>query len=230
MERRRMTLRRAYLWLTAVLTVVLLIVVYIGLRSQPQVVSVVPACAADTVAASSQPQTTHRQRYKSAPSSRWHQEASAPCQPESPPQTIYRKAPLVVELNSADSLDLVQLYGIGPSYAKRILKYRDLLGGFVSKSQLWEVYGMDSVRYNLIAPHITVDAQNIRRMDINSAALDQLKRHPYIDYYQAKAIVQTRERAGLFAHIDDLKQVGLIDNESFNKIYPYLICNSQLNK
>lgn len=136
----------------------------------------------------------------------------------------------MVELNSADSLDLVQLYGIGPSYAKRILKYRDLLGGFVSKSQLWEVYGMDSVRYNLIAPHITVDAQNIRRMDINSAALDQLKRHPYIDYYQAKAIVQTRERAGLFAHIDDLKQVGLIDNESFNKIYPYLICNSQLNK
>ena len=147
------------------------------------------------------------------------------------PEKIFRKsAHVMVELNSADSMDLVQLYNIGPAFAKRILKYRARLGGFVEKTQLWEVYGMDSVRYNDIAPYVSVNSDGIELIDINSASVDQLKRHPYLDYYQAKAIVRMREQAGLYSDICDLKKVAIIDNETYNKILPYLTCNSLQNK
>jgi DNA uptake protein ComE-like DNA-binding protein len=124
----------------------------------------------------------------------------------------------------------VQLYSIGPTFARRILKYRSLLGGYVDKEQLWEVYGMDSVRYNTIAPYVTVDPEGVAPLDLNTVSLDQLKRHPYLDYYQAKAIVLLRERVGRFESVQDLQKVPIIDNETYTKIIPYLTCNLQQNR
>ena len=145
-------------------------------------------------------------------------------------QTQYPKKSLSFELNTADSLDLVQLYNIGPVIARRILKYRSLLGGYVRKEQLREVYGIDSARYNDIAPHLTVDPSRITPIDINTADIDRLKRHPYLDYYQAKAIIRLREERGAYAGVRDILNIPIIDSETFTRIEPYLICNSQLNK
>jgi DNA uptake protein ComE-like DNA-binding protein len=145
-------------------------------------------------------------------------------------QTQYPKKPLSFELNTADSLDLVQLYNIGPVIARRILKYRSLLGGYVRKEQLREVYGIDSARYNDIAPHLTVDPSRITPIDINTADIDRLKRHPYLDYYQAKAIIRLREERGAYAGVRDILNIPIIDSETFTRIEPYLICNSQPNK
>ena len=142
----------------------------------------------------------------------------------------YPKKALSFELNTADSLDLVQLYNIGPVIARRILKYRSLLGGYVRKEQLREVYGIDSARYNDIAPHLTVDPSRITPIDINTADIDRLKRHPYLDYYQAKAIIRLREEKGAYAGVRDILNIPIIDSETFTRIEPYLICNSQLNK
>ena len=142
----------------------------------------------------------------------------------------YPKKALSFELNSADSLDLVQLYNIGPVIARRILKYRSLLGGYVRKEQLREVYGIDSARYNDIAPHLTVDPSRITPIDINTADIDRLKRHPYLDYYQAKAIIRLREERGAYAGVRDILNIPIIDSETFTRIEPYLICNSQPNK
>ena len=142
----------------------------------------------------------------------------------------YPKKALSFELNSADSLDLVQLYNIGPVIARRILKYRSLLGGYVRKEQLREVYGIDSARYNDIAPHLTVDPSRITPIDINTADIDRLKRHPYLDYYQAKAIIRLREEKGAYAGVRDILNIPIIDSETFTRIEPYLICNSQPNK
>src|SRR3569833_3197280 len=63
--------------------------------------------------------------------------------------TVYKKAAsnVVIELNSADSAKLTELKGIGPSFARRIINYRNRLGGFINKEQLKEVYGMDDDRY-----------------------------------------------------------------------------------
>ncbi len=145
-------------------------------------------------------------------------------------QTQYPKKSLSFELNTADSLDLVQLYNIGPVIARRILKYRSLLGGYVRKEQLREVYGIDSARYNDIAPHLTVDPSRITPIDINTADIDRLKRHPYLDYYQAKAIIRLREEKGAYAGVRDILNIPIIDSETFTRIEPYLICNSQPNK
>ena len=145
-------------------------------------------------------------------------------------QTQYPKKSLSFELNTADSLDLVQLYNIGPVFARRILKYRSLLGGYVRKEQLSEVYGIDSARYNDIAPHLTVDPSRITPIDINTADIDRLKRHPYLDYYQAKAIIRLREEKGAYAGVRDILNIPIIDSETFTRIEPYLICNSQPNK
>lgn len=145
-------------------------------------------------------------------------------------QTQYPKKPLSFELNTADSLDLVQLYNIGPVIARRILKYRSLLGGYVRKEQLREVYGIDSARYNDIAPHLTVDPSRITPIDINTADIDRLKRHPYLDYYQAKAIILLREEKGTYTGVRDILNIPIIDSETFTRIEPYLICNSQPNK
>ena len=145
-------------------------------------------------------------------------------------QTQYPKKSLSFELNTADSLDLVQLYNIGPVVARRILKYRSLLGGYVRKEQLREVYGIDSARYNDIAPHLTVDPSRITPIDINTADIDRLKRHPYLDYYQAKAIIRLREEKGAYAGVRDILNIPIIDSETFTRIEPYLICNSQPNK
>lgn len=227
------TRKRGYMWLAAVLVVVLLIVVYIGKRPQQvqYVVAAPDTAMADSVGFASQ--VPHRSQYSKLEKSSVRQTDVRPLAavPEPTPQTIYRKSNrLVVELNGADSLDLVQLYNVGPAFARRILKYRSLLGGFVEKGQLWEVYGMDSVRYNDIAPYVKVDCSKIKAIDINSASVDELKRHPYLDYYQAKAIVRLREESGLYKDISDLRKIAHIDNETYNKILPYLVCNSQPNK
>ena len=140
------------------------------------------------------------------------------------------KRPLIFELNTADSLDLVQLYNIGPVIARRILRYRTMLGGYVSTEQLREVYGIDSSRYNDIAPHLTTDPKRITQIDINSADIDRLKRHPYLDYYQAKAIIRLREEKGPYLSVTDILNIPIIDQETYNRIEPYLTCNSQPNR
>lgn len=94
----------------------------------------------------------------------------------------------VIELNSADTTMLKKVPGIGTSFANRIVKYRNLLGGFYSVTQLSEVYGIDEDKYNNLAPWFTVDASLIKLLSVNSLPQDVLRKHPYINYQQAKAI------------------------------------------
>lgn len=130
-----------------------------------------------------------------------------------------------VELNSADTTELQLLYGIGPVFAKRIVKYRTLLGGFARKEQLLEVYGMTEERYAEIAGNITVDSSVTTKLDINSATIAQLKRHPYLDYYQAKAIVDYRIKVGNFNGINELLKVATLDEETIAKLEGYIQFN-----
>ncbi len=136
---------------------------------------------------------------------------------------ISRKDTVIVEINSADTLDLQQLKGIGPSFARRIVKYRDMLGGYYSKTQLLEVYGMDSVRYIGIRDFVDVNPESIEKIDINSATIKQLIRHPYIEFYTAKSIVKYRQTVGKYSGVSQLKDSVLIYDELYQKIAPYLI-------
>ena len=100
----------------------------------------------------------------------------------------------IVELNSADTTTLKKVPGIGSAFASRIVKYRNLLGGFYSVTQLGEVYGIDEERYTNLSPWFTVDASFIQQLDVNTLSQDLLRKHPYINYQQAKAIHQTRQQ------------------------------------
>lgn len=129
---------------------------------------------------------------------------------------------LKVNVNTADTSRLQLLRGIGPVFARRIVKYRTRLGGFVSADQLLEVYGMDSVRLSEIRPHVIVSPQDVRRIHVNSASLDELRQHPYLDYYQARAIVDFRLSVGPLHSADDLLKINLIDQTTATKISQYI--------
>ncbi|NOX48534.1 MAG: helix-hairpin-helix domain-containing protein, partial [Chlorobi bacterium] len=129
---------------------------------------------------------------------------------------------LMLDINSADTLDLQQLRGIGPSYARRIVKYRERLGGFSSIDQLYEVYGMDSIRFNGIAGNIFVETDSIHRININEAGIKQLIKHPYIEFYLAKSIVKYRKEIGDYSDTEQLKNANLVYEELYEKIKPYI--------
>jgi DNA uptake protein ComE-like DNA-binding protein len=138
------------------------------------------------------------------------------------PKNERKFEPLVVELNSADTTQLQQLYGIGSSFAKRIVKYRELLGGYTSKEQVLEVYGMDSARYLPIKESLLVDTTYRVRININTADFKTLLRHPYLDKNQVKAIVNYRKQHGSFQSVDRLQRIHLLKGEPYRKIAPYL--------
>ncbi|MBE9491573.1 MAG: helix-hairpin-helix domain-containing protein [Bacteroidetes bacterium] len=130
--------------------------------------------------------------------------------------------PLLIELNTADTTDLVRLRGIGPFYAKRIIKYRKLLGGYYCKEQLLEVYGMDSSRYNQFTLSVQVDTTRIQKIDLNEASFKLLLRHPYLDYETVKTIVNHRNKYGPFQKISDLLGMEEISIKLYKRIKPYL--------
>lgn len=117
------------------------------------------------------------------------------------------KAIPVLDINVADSLELVSLPQIGEVMASRIHRYRDRLGGFVSFDQLFEVKGMDSARFATIKPYITLENKEIRKLDVNRDEFKTLLRHPYLEYDQVKALVNHRERKGLIKNWEQLKGI-----------------------
>lgn len=132
---------------------------------------------------------------------------------------------LVVDINTADTSTLQLLRGIGPVFASRIVKYRSLLGGFVSTDQLLEVYGMTEECFASIAQHLSLSTSNVKLLPINSASLDELRRHPYLDYYQARAIVDYRNSVGIIRNYNDLLKINLIDESTARKIADYIQYN-----
>ncbi|MDB5014034.1 MAG: hypothetical protein JWQ25_2236 [Daejeonella sp.] len=134
-----------------------------------------------------------------------------------------KKLPSIVELNVADSASLDLIKGIGPAFAIRILKYRDRLGGFTNINQLKEVYGIDSVKLAEIKSQIKIDASLVRKINVNTTTFDEFKKQPYLSYKQINAILQYRKQHGAYNSITDLKKVLILNEETLNKIEPYLI-------
>jgi competence ComEA-like helix-hairpin-helix protein len=117
--------------------------------------------------------------------------------------TFYQKvAPgTIIDLNTADTAQLTQLHGIGASFAKRIVSYRDRLGGLINKEQLKEVFGLDSEKYAGLQAQVKVDAGQIRKIDVDKATFDSLSRFPYLTYKQMNAIIQFRGQHGEYASL-----------------------------
>lgn len=136
--------------------------------------------------------------------------------------TYAKKELVIVDINTADTLALDEIKGVGAAFARRIVKYRERLGGFYKKEQLLEVYGLDSVKYNEIKSQVRIDGGGIKRININVATFDDLKNHPYLKFKQINAIIQYRKQHGNFNSVDDLKKVAILSPENIQNIAPYL--------
>lgn len=138
------------------------------------------------------------------------------------PQTEKYPSGTVVELNSADTTILKKVPGIGSTFARRIVKYRELLGGYVSVQQLTEVYGMDEERYESLKPWFIADSTFIRKLNVNQAPIRELYRHPYIDSQQARAINQLRRQKGRLTGWENLRLLEEFSESDRERLSHYL--------
>jgi DNA uptake protein ComE-like DNA-binding protein len=126
-----------------------------------------------------------------------------------------------LDINRADSVAWVGLKGIGPGYARRILAYRERLGGFYQVDQLKEVYGMDSMWVNANKGHLLVGAGIYKKIAVNRVGWNEF-RHPYISYAQVKVFMAYRKHHPVLQDFQALEQIKLLDHSMWNRLRPYL--------
>ncbi|SDH07973.1 competence protein ComEA helix-hairpin-helix repeat region [Pedobacter terrae] len=133
-----------------------------------------------------------------------------------------KKALVIVDINTADSTQLDEIKGIGGTFALRIIKYRERLGGFYKKEQLLEVYGLDSNKYAEIKDQIKIGNAPLKTININTATFNDLRRNPYLTFKQINAIIQYRRQHGSYTGVSDLKKIILLNQQVIDKITPYI--------
>lgn len=127
----------------------------------------------------------------------------------------------LIDINKADSTTWESLPGIGPTLAKRIILYREKLGGFLDMSQLLEVWGLqDSVLQK--SKNRLILGGEIKKININLVTFEALKTHPYIGYKSANAIINYRNQHGNFNRLEDIQKIVQIDEKSYNHFVVYL--------
>ena len=135
---------------------------------------------------------------------------------------VQKNKSIIVNINTCDKEELQNIDGIGPVYSERIIKYRNILGGFSSKNQLLEVYGIDQEIFQTINKYIAIDTINIKKINLNTDNTKHIAKHPYIKWNLAKLIVNYRLRHGKYSIKEELLNLELIDSITFIKIQPYI--------
>lgn len=124
-----------------------------------------------------------------------------------------------VPLNDADTTLLQRIPGIGSYWSQRIVSYRKQLGGFHSKEQLKDLNGFpaDALSY------MHVDDVSLEKINVNTATLQQLSRHPYINFHRARAIIDFRRLRGKISSLDELKMSKDFTPEIIERLEPYVV-------
>ena len=128
----------------------------------------------------------------------------------------------ILNLRTADTVELKMIHGIGSYRARQIVRYREQLGGFVSVEQVLEAKGMENVDADSLLAHFWIDSVKIEPMNVNSVGVQRLSRHPYLRFEQAQAIYELRRKKIRLDSIQQLQQIECIPAETLEKIAPYL--------
>lgn len=140
------------------------------------------------------------------------------------PYIIFPEAePRLINLNRADSTELLRVNGIGEKTAGEIVRYRERLGGFVRVEQLSEVKGMTESNYEKIIEQIYCDSCEIRKIDINFVAPKTLEDHPYIGERQLRKLVNKKSLKGGWSTVEELVEQEIFTREEAAKLAPYLV-------
>jgi len=128
------------------------------------------------------------------------------------------KATEHIVLNTADSAALITIPGIGPYYARRIVQYGNRLGGYVSIEQLDEIddFPVEAKQY------LVINNPSPKKLNINQLSLNELKRHPYINFYMAKAITDYRRLHGTIKSLNELRLIKDFTPEAIKRLTPYI--------
>lgn len=123
-----------------------------------------------------------------------------------------------IDLNRADTTALKKVPGIGSYYARKVVAYRENLGGFCSTNQLLEIEGFpqEATGFFVLKP------SDVRKLNVNHLTLAQLRKHPYINFYMAKAIVDRVRLKGPLHSLDELSLLPDFTPEVINKLAPYV--------
>ena len=123
-----------------------------------------------------------------------------------------------IDLNAADTSLYKKVPGVGSYYSRKIAEYGRRLGGFVSTDQLDEIENFPSEAKK----YFSVNASDVHQLNVNRLSLNELKRHPYINYYQAKAITDYRRLHGPLHSLDDLRLLPDFPVEAIKRLEPYV--------
>jgi len=123
-----------------------------------------------------------------------------------------------IVLNTADTTSLITIPGIGPYYARKIVQYGNRLGGYVSVDQLDEIdnFPTEAKKY------LVISNPSPKKLNINQLSLNELKRHPYINFYQAKAITDYRRLHGNIHSLNELRLLKDFSPEVIKQLTPYV--------
>lgn len=139
-------------------------------------------------------------------------------------RTVYRfpkqekfQQGIVVDVNTADTLVLKKIPGIGSVISRNIVNYRNRLGGFYDVSQLLEVKYVDTT----LLVWFQVKSDIYRKISINKADIDELRSHPYMDFYKAKAVVDYRRKRGQITGMTQLSMLKEFSDEDITRLSHY---------
>jgi len=138
------------------------------------------------------------------------------------PTKSYTARYSIIDINIADTTTFISLPGIGSKLAARIVTFREKLGGFYSVEQIGETYGLPDSTFQKIKQYLKLDNPSVKKININTATVDELKAHPYIKYSLANPIIAYRNEHGSFSKIEDIKKVMAVTDDIYKKIAPYL--------
>lgn len=132
------------------------------------------------------------------------------------------KTKVSVNLNGGNEDDFKKIRGIGSYFSRKIIDYREQLGGYINKEQLMEIWKIDLEKYQEIEEFIYFGNEPVMKISINKATVEELSKHPYINFKVANSIVKIREQHGNYTDIGGIKKSKIIDEVTFQKIKPYL--------
>ncbi len=132
------------------------------------------------------------------------------------------KVLLPIDVNLADTTAFINLPGIGSKLSQRIISFRDKLGGFYSVEQVGETYLLPDSTFQKIKSRLIIGKAIVKKININTASIEEMKQHPYLRYNIANAIFQYRQQHGNFNSIEDIKKIMLVTQVIFDKASPYL--------
>lgn len=127
-----------------------------------------------------------------------------------------------VELNTADTTDIMRIPQFGSKRSQRVVEYRDKLGGFHDFSQLQEIYILQNINEEYLEKYFTIDRSLIQKININQCDYQTLIAHPYIDSYLCKTILHYRQHNGPIRDMAHLREITHIYPELEEKLQWYI--------